>query len=426
MKTMEQARVEIGNQQSKYGKVNSLMQYINEKTLLKYHKLQPKGKATGVDNVTKEMYEENLYENLEKLILDMKKFSYRPLPVRRTHIPKGNGKFRPLGIPSYEDKIVQGAFREILDIIYEKKFYDFSYGFRENKDCHQAILEINHHIMFDKINYVVDADIKGFFDNLNHEWLIKFLENDIADKNFIRYIKRFLIGGVIEDGKKLYSDKGTPQGGLISPVLANVYLHYVLDKWFVFLKNKGYFKGEAFLVRYADDFVVLFQYEDEANKFYEVLKKRLAKFDLELEESKSRIIPFGRYKGTKETFDFLGFTHINGVNRTGKYKLIHHTSKKKLRQKKENVKKWLKENMHNSIKEIVPKLNVKLDGHYRYYGIFDNFRALQSFTKYVKEALYRCLTKRGQRQGWLSREKLEETLKSLKFTRPKLYLLKGY
>ena len=426
MKTMEQARMEIGNQQSKYRKVNSLMQYINEETLLKYHELQPKGKANGIDNVTKEMYEENLYENLNKLIENMKKFSYRPLPVRRTNIPKGNGKFRPLGIPSYEDKIVQAAFREILDIIYEKKFYDFSYGFRANKDCHQAILEVNHHIMFDKVNYIVDADIKGFFDNLNHEWLIKFLENDIADKNFVRYIKRFLIGGIIEDGKKLESDKGTPQGGIISPVLANVYLHYALDNWFVYLKNKGYFKGEVFLVRYADDFVVLFQYEDEANKFYEVLRKRLAKFDLELEENKSRIIPFGRFKGTKEQFDFLGFTHINGKTRNGKYKLIHHTSKKKLKQKKANVKKWLKENMHNSIKEIVPKLNVKLEGHYRYYGIFGNYKALLSFTKFVKEALYRCLIRRGQRKGWLTREKLDDTLKSLKFTRPKLYLLYGY
>lgn len=426
MKTMEQARMEIGNQQSKYGKVNSLMQYINEETLLKYHKLQPKGKAMGIDNVTKEMYEENLYENLKKLIENMKKFSYRPLPVKRVYIPKGNGKMRPLGIPSYEDKIVQGVFREILDIIYENKFYDFSYGFRENKDCHQAILEINHHIMFDKINYVVDADIKGFFDNLNHDWLIKFLENDIADKNFIRYIKRFLIGGIMEDGKKLESDKGTPQGGLISPVLANVYLHYVLDNWFNFLKNKGYFKGEAYLVRYADDFVVLFQYESEANNFYITLKERLAKFNLELEENKSRIIPFGKYKGTKDTFDFLGFTHINGKNRKGKYKLIHHTSKKKLKQKKENVKKWLKENMHNSIKEIVPKLNVKLEGHYRYYGIFDNYKALLNFTKFVKETLYRCLRRRGQRNDWLTREKLSEILKSLKFTRPKLYLLKGY
>lgn len=423
---MEQARVEIGNQQSKYGKVNSLMQYINEGTLLVQHKIQPSGKAVGIDKVTKEMYQENLYENLKKLIEDMKKFSYRPLPVERKYIPKGEGKFRPLGIPSYEDKIVQGAFREILDIIYEPKFYDFSYGFRKGKDCHQAILQVNHHIMFNKINYVVDADIKGFFDNLNHEWLIKFLENDIADKHFIRYIKRFLIGGVMEDGKKLETDRGTPQGGLISPVLANVYLHYALDNWFDYLKRSNKFKGEAYLVRYADDFVVLFQYENEANKFYNTLKKRLAKFNLELEENKSRIIPFGRYKGTKETFDFLGFTHINGKTRNNKYKLIHHTSKKKLKQKKQNVKAWLKENMHNSIKEIVPKLNIKLEGHYRYYGIFDNFKALVSFTKYVVEALYRTLRRRGQRRGWLTRAKLRETLKSLNFTRPKLYLLYGY
>ena len=423
---MEQARVEIGNQQSKYGKVNSLMQYINEGTLLVQHKIQPSGKAVGIDKVTKEMYQENLCENLKKLIEDMKKFSYRPLPVERKYIPKGEGKFRPLGIPSYEDKIVQGAFRDILDIIYEPKFYDFSYGFRKGKDCHQAILQVNHHIMFNKINYVVDADIKGFFDNLSHEWLIKFLENDIADKHFIRYIKRFLIGGVMEDGKKLETDRGTPQGGLISPVLANVYLHYALDNWFDYLKRSNKFKGEAYLVRYADDFVVLFQYENEANKFYNTLKKRLAKFNLELEENKSRLIPFGRYKGTKETFDFLGFTHINGKTRNNKYKLIHHTSKKKLKQKKQNVKAWLKENMHNSIKEIVPKLNIKLEGHYRYYGIFDNFKALVSFTKYVVEALYRTLRRRGQRRGWLTRAKLRETLKSLNFTRPKLYLLYGY
>lgn len=426
MKTMEQAKVEIGNQQERFGKVNSLMQYINVDTLRVEHAKQPKGKAYGVDEVTKEMYEEHLEDNLKLLIESMKKFSYRPYPVRRVYIPKGNGKMRPLGIPTYEDKVVQGAFRQILNFIYEPLFCDFSYGFREGKDCHQAILDVNHHIMFDKVNYVVDADIKGFFDNLNHDWLIKFLEHDIADKNFIRYIKRFLIGGVMEDGKIIESDKGTPQGGLISPVLANVYLHYVLDIWFLWLKKENIIQGESYLVRYADDFVVLFQYENQANKFYSMLKDRMAKFGLELEESKSRILPMGRYKGTKESFDFLGFTHINGKTRNGKYKLIHHTSKKKLKQKKANVKKWIKENMHGSIKEIVPKLNIKLEGHYRYYGIFDNFKALVSFTRFVVEALYRALRRRGQRVSWLTRIKLQQTLKSLNFTRPKLYLLYGY
>ena len=426
MKTMEQAKVEIGNHQERFGKVNSLMQYINIDTLRVEHVKQPKGKAYGVDEVTKEMYEEHLEDNLILLIESMKKFSYRPYPVKRVYIPKGNGKMRPLGIPTYEDKVVQGAFRQILNFIYEPLFCDFSYGFREGKDCHQAILDGNHHIMVDNVNYVVDADIKGFFDNLNHDWLIKFLERDIADKNFIRYIKRFLIGGVMEDGKKIESDRGTPQGGLISPVLANVYLHYVLDTWFLWLKKENIIQGESYLIRYADDFVVLFQYESQAKKFYSMLKDRMAKFGLELEESKSRILPMGRYKGTKESFDFLGFTHINGKTRNGKYKLIHHTSKKKLKQKKANVKKWMKENMHSSIKEIVPKLNIKLEGHYRYYGIFDNFKALESFTKFVVEALYRALRRRGQREGWLTRIKLRLTLESLNFTRPKLYLLCGY
>ncbi len=426
MKDMEQAKIEIDGQRERYGKVNSLMQYINVETLKVEHEKQPKGKAYGVDEVTKEKYGEHLEDNLKLLIESMKKFSYRPYPVRRVYIPKGNGKMRPLGIPTYEDKVVQGAFRQILNFIYEPLFCEFSYGFREGKDCHQAILEINHHIMFNKVNYVVDADIKGFFDNLNHEWLIKFLEHEIADKNFIRYIKRFLIGGIMEDGKKLESDKGTPQGGLISPVLANVYLHYVLDTWFLWLKKQNIILGESHLVRYADDFVVLFQYEEQAKKFYSMLKDRMTKFGLELEESKSRILPMGRFKGTKESFDFLGFTHINGKTKNGKYKLIHHTSKKKLKQKKASVKKWIKENMHGSIKEIVPKLNIKLEGHYRYYGIFDNFKALQSFTRFVVEALYRALRRRGQRVSWLTRIKLQQTLESLNFTRPKLYLLYGY
>ncbi len=423
---MEQAKIEIDGQRERYGKVNSLMQYINVETLKVEHEKQPKGKAYGVDEVTKEKYGEHLEDNLKLLIESMKKFSYRPYPVRRVYIPKGKGKMRPLGIPTYEDKVVQGAFRQILNFIYEPLFCEFSYGFREGKDCHQAILEINHHIMFNKVNYVVDADIKGFFDNLNHEWLIKFLEHEIADKNFIRYIKRFLIGGIMEDGKKLESDKGTPQGGLISPVLANVYLHYVLDTWFLWLKKQNIILGESYLVRYADDFVVLFQYEEQAKKFYSMLKDRMTKFGLELEESKSRILPMGRFKGTKESFDFLGFTHINGKTKNGKYKLIHHTSKKKLKQKKASVKKWIKENMHGSIKEIVPKLNIKLEGHYRYYGIFDNFKALQSFTRFVVEALYRALRRRGQRVSWLTRIKLQQTLESLNFTRPKLYLLYGY
>lgn len=277
--------------------------------------------------------------------------------------------------------------------------------------------------MADKVNYIIDADIKGFFDNLDHEWLMKFLEHDIADKNFLRYIKRFLIGGVMEDGKKLETDKGTVQGGLISPVLANVYLHYVLDLWFEHMKKE--FRGEMYLVRYADDFVCMFQYEKEAQKFYKLLIERLRKFNLEIAEDKSRILPFGRYKGTKESFDFLGFTHINGKSHLGKYCVIHRTSKKKLKQKREAAKQWLREHMHESIPETIRKLNKKMIGHYRYYGIYGNFIGLNKFYQYVKQQLY--FTKRRRDQSlWLTWKKLGQILKVYPIASPKIYITSAY
>lgn len=230
-------KAEIASLVERYGRVQSLMKYVNSDTLKESYNKQPKGKAVGVDGITKEQYGENLEENIESLLVRMKKFSYKPYPVRRAYVPKGNGKMRGLGIPSFEDKVVQGVFKEILEAIYEPKFKEFSFGFRPNRSCHDAIQRVNKHIMADKVNYILDADIKGFFDNLDHEWMIKFLEHDIADKNFIRYIKRFLIGGVMEDGKRLDTEAGTVQGGLISPVLANVYLHYTLDTWFDYVKS---------------------------------------------------------------------------------------------------------------------------------------------------------------------------------------------
>ena len=278
--------------------------------------------------------------------------------------------------------------------------------------------------MADNINYVVDADIKGFFDNIDHEWMIIFLEHDIADKNFIRYIKRFLIGGVMEDGKKLETDKGTVQGGLISPVLANVYLHYVLDMWFEYVKKRE-FKGEMYMVRYADDFVCLFQYENEAQKFYRMMIERLKKFGLEIAEDKSRIMPFGRYKGTKETFDFLGFTHINGKSHWGKYCVVHRTSKKKLIQKRQSAKKWLREQMHKSIRETIETLNKKLEGHYRYYGIYGNWISLNKFYRYVKWELFRTKRRRDQ-TCWLTWAKFREILRIYPIAYPKVYLKSAY
>lgn len=423
MTTMENEKREITRIALKYEKVQNLMKYVNENTLKEMYKRQPKNKAVGIDGMTKEMYGEHLEDNIDKLIHDMKQFSYRPYPVRKTYIPKGNGKLRGLGIPSFEDKMVQGVFKEILEAIYETKFLDSSFGFRPNRGCHDAIQRINKHIMADKVNYIIDADIKGFFDNLDHEWLMKFLEHDIADKNFLRYIKRFLIGGVMEDGKKPETDKGTVQGGLISPVLANVYLHYVLDLWFEHMKKE--FRGEMYLVRYADDFVCMFQYEKEAQKFYKLLIERLRKFNLEIAEDKSRILPFGRYKGTKESFDFLGFTHINGKSHLGKYCVIHRTSKKKLKQKREAAKQWLREHMHESIPETIRKLNKKMIGHYRYYGIYGNFIGLNKFYQYVKQQLY--FTKRRRDQSlWLTWKKLGQILKVYPIASPKIYITSAY
>ena len=393
---VENERKDIKYQVEHGYKLYTLIHYVNKETLKEQHKRQQKNKASGIDKMTKDKYEENLDSNIDNLIVRMKNFSYKPLPVRRTFIPKGNGKLRPLGIPAYEDKLVQGVMTNILNEIYECKFLNCSYGFRPNRSCHQAINKINQRLMINKVNYVLECDIKGFFDNVDHKWLMKFLENDIQDKNFLRYINRFLISGYMEEMKYYETDKGTPQGGLISPILANVYLHYVLDTWFEY-EIKPRLNGEAYLVRYADDFIIMFQYENDARRVYEVLPKRFSKFGLELAEDKTKILPFGRFKGTKETFDFLGFTFINGKTINGKYRPIIKTSKKKLKQKQQNVKKWLYERMHEPLINVGELLKKKIIGHYNYYGINGNYKEITKFYKYIKYTWYNTLRKRGQK-----------------------------
>lgn len=421
---MEKEKAEITRFVEKHDRVQSLMRYVNKDTLEEMYRKQSGKKAVGVDGMTKEKYGKNLDRNLEDLLERMKRFAYKPYPVRKAYIPKGNGKVRGLGIPSFEDKLVQGVFKEVLEAIYEPKFKEFSYGFRPNRSCHDAIQKVNKHIMADKVNYVLDADIKGFFDNIDHDWMMRFLEHDTADKNFLRYIKRFLIGGVMEDGKRLETDRGTAQGGLISPIMANVYLHYVLDLWFDHVKNRE-FRGEMYMVRYADDFVCMFQYENEARKFYKLLRERLREFGLETADDKSRILPFGRFKGTKESFDFLGFTHYNATSHWGKYCVLHRTSKKKLKQKKQAVKKWMKEHMHESIPETIRKLNIKLKGHYRYYGIYGNYMGLKKFHWYVMITLWKTKRRRDQ-SCWLTWAKYKAILKIHPLEYPRIYLKSAY
>jgi len=411
----------IAEQQRKYGKVQGIMCYVNEQTLLLQHQKQEQKKARGIDGMTKSEYGKNLESNLSDLLDRMKRLKYRPQAVRRTYIPKvGSNELRPLGIPAYEDKLVQGAMAEVLKAIYEPIFLDLSYGFRPNRNAHQAIKQLREIIMEKSVKYVVDADIKGFFDNVDHKWLVKFLEHTIQDPKFIRYVVRFLKAGIMENMQRIESDKGTPQGGLISPILANIYLHYVLDLWFV-KYAKTTCTGEAYMIRYADDFVCCFEFEADATKFYEDLKERLSKFGLTISESKSKIIRFGINSHSKETFDFLGFTFRNGKSRKGNYKVTHHTSKKKSVAKKQAIKEWLKVNVRlYSIPILIKKLNIKLNGMFRYYGISDNFVWMSNIRYYVIIELRKWLSKRSQK-GYIKWDKFNRILKYNPIVHPKIY-----
>ncbi|MBQ7169645.1 MAG: group II intron reverse transcriptase/maturase [Synergistaceae bacterium] len=395
---MEHEAKGIRYQSKRYKTVQGVMSYVNERSLMAEHWKQARKKACGIDGVNKDAYEVGAEDKIRALVERMKKFQYKPLPVRRTYIPKLNGKMRPLGIPSYEDRLVQGVMAGLLNDIYEPRFLDCSYGFRPGRGAHDVIRYINQTIMTRKVNYVLEADIRGFFDNVNHEWLMKFLEHDIEDKNFLRYIKRFLVAGIMEGKEYQASDRGTPQGGLISPVLANVYLHYALDLW-VEKVVKPRLKGEVYYVRYADDFVILFQYEEEAQAVMKALRERLGKFSLEVAEEKTRILPIGRYKGTKESFDFLGFTIYNTKTRTGKYRVGIRTSMTKLKAKKQAAKAWLRTRLTKPVAETMQKLALSLKGHINYYGVNGNFKAVHNFWEYVKETTYRMLNRRHQKRS---------------------------
>ena len=393
---MEHETKGIRYQSEHFPTVQGLMHCVNEQSLMEEHRKQSRRKATGADGVDKAQYDEDAEGNIRQLVERMKKFQYKPQPVRRTYIPKANGKLRPLGIPAYEDRLVQGVMANALNEVYEPRFLDCSHGFRPGRSAHDVVRYINQTIMIHKVNYVLEADIKGFFDNVDHDWLMKFLEHDIQDKNFLRYVKRFLIAGIMEGSELKESDRGTPQGGLISPVLANVYLHYVLDLWFE-KAIKPNLRGEAYYVRYADDFLILFQYENEAGDVLEALKRRLDKFSLEVAEDKTRILPIGRFKGTKEEFDFLGFTFFNTKTRGGKYRLGIRTSKKKLKAKRQAAKAWLRTRMTRPIPETMEKVAAIIRGHCGYYGVNGNLRSLYKFHDYMKQMTHKMLNRRSQK-----------------------------
>jgi RNA-directed DNA polymerase len=390
-------------------KFTSLVHLLNEESLTKCHFELPNKKATGVLGTTKEQYGENLTENILDLVSRLKSKSYRPVPVRRMYIPKpGTDKKRPLGIPEYEDKIVQRAITKILNAIYENDFLDCSFGFRPNRSCHDALKILNHYIEKKSVNYVVDVDIKGFFDNVDHTWMMEFLKHRISDPKLLRIIGRFLKGGYMEEGKKYKTDSGTPQGGVVSPILANVYLHYVLDLWFE-KRVRKHCKGQAFIVRYADDFVCCFQYKSDAEQFFQSLKIRLKKFNLEIAEDKTKIIPFGRFaekeaerKGNRKpaTFDFLGFTHYCGKSRDGRFRVKRKTSRKKIKAKLMECKEWLKKNRNKDIQMIFDRFRRSLIGYYNYYCITDNTQTVNNFKDKIQSLLFKWLNRRSQRKSF--------------------------
>jgi group II intron reverse transcriptase/maturase len=361
----------IRYQSKTHQRLQTLINYINAESIKEEHLKQIKGKAAGIDGVTKAEYNVKLDENVKGLIERMKKFSYKPLPVRRVYIPKATGGERPLGIPAYEDKLVQAVMADVLNEVYEERFLNYSYGFRPERGAHDAVRVLNEALGRGKVGYVLEADIKGFFDNVCHDKLMEFLGNDIRDKNFLRYIKRFLIAGIMEGTERIESDKGTPQGGPMSPILANVYLHYVLDMWYEKVLRSA-IEGDAHYVRYADDFIFLFQNKRDAEKAITMLIERLAMFGLEVAGDKTRILPFGRFNGTKEGFDFLGFTFFNAKTRAGKYRPGIRTSEKKLKAKRTAAKAWMRTRLTKPIAETMKTLNKALQGHYNYYGVSGN------------------------------------------------------
>lgn len=387
----------ISEQSKKYEKVQSLMHYINKKSLIEsFRKIDPK-KAVGVDRITKDEYSKHLEENIDELLGKMKRMGYRPKPTRARDIPKDNGKMRRLGISCLEDKMVEGIMADVLSAVYEPRFHDFSYGFRPGRSQHDAIADINHTLMFNRIHYVIEADITGCFDHIDHEWLKKFLENDIQDPKFIRYIVRFLKSGIMVGNSLEKTEEGTKQGNRMSPVLANVYLNYVLDDWMENAVQKQ-MRGFVRMVRFADDFVIMCQYEEDAIRIFKNLPFRLGKFGLSLNEDKSGISRFDRYdKKNSKSFSFLGFRFIVGYTRYKKPTVIIRTDPKKLSKKKQNIKQWLREHMHTPIAMVMDELKAKLRGHYSYYGVNGNFVGVQKYENYVFWTYYKVLRRRGQK-----------------------------
>ncbi len=386
-----------------------------------------RNKAVGIDNVSWRTYSENLDEKLDKLVSRMKRKSYKPLPAKRVYIPKNENEKRPLGLSAIENKIVESGIKRILESIYEVDFLDFSYGFRPKRSCHQALTKVNSLIMSKPVSYIVEADIKGFFDNVSHIELMTFLRIRISDSSLLHLIELFLKAGYVDEGLLVRSDSGTPQGSILSPILANIFLHYVLDVWFE-TTVKSHIRGFCDIVRYADDFLCVIQYSDDAQRIERGLKNRFRKYGLELHPTKSRTFSFGRFEQEKSqrqnrrsnSFDFLGFTHFCDTTRSGKFKLGRKTSGKKFRAKCKVLNLWLK-SIRNKIKtkDWWKILRLKLFGHFQYYGISGNYISISKFYRRALFLTHKWLNCRSQKKS-MNWERFYQYLDCYPLPKPKI------
>jgi RNA-directed DNA polymerase len=407
----------------------SIGHLINEEMLCLCHQELKANKAVGIDGITKVQYGEHLESNVQKLVQKLKRKAYHPKPVERIYIPKSDGiSKRPLGISSYEDKLVQLALKKLMEAVFEPHFLPFSYGFRPGRNAHTALQEVTVILERHKVNHIVDTDIQGFFDHVDHTILMRCIQKRITDPNILRLVHRFLKAGLIEEDQWKPTTKGTSQGSILSPLLGNIYLHYVLDLWFAKAVKRN-MRGEAYLIRYADDFLGAFQYRQDAENFYKALQHRLAKFALSIQQEKSKIIEFGRFAvhdcqrrdGSKpDTFDFLGFTHYCSRSRNDKFRVKRKTCKKKFARSLREMGRWIK--VHRNMRKhlFMKMIGIKLVGHYRYYGVTDNFRMLNQYSHETKKLLFKWWNRRSQRKSF-SYKQFYQYLEQFPLPAPTIY-----
>jgi len=401
--------------------LTNLQQSIDTELLEDSYRNLNKQSIPGTDGKTWHEYAVTASTRLPELLTEFKSGKYKAPPIRRVHIPKGKTGTRPIGIPTLEDKILQEAVRRTLNPIYEEDFKDFSYGFRKGRSAHDAIEYMFREVSFNGLHYIINADIKSYFDSISHGIVREFLDRRVKDGVVRKMIDKWLRAGVLEGKELRYPSKGTPQGGLISPLLSNIYLHYVLDEWFS-EQIQPLLSGRSFIVRYADDFVLGFANLMDAKRVMKALPKRFGKFDLELHPDKTKIINLNSNRGDGDrSSDFLGFTHYLGKSRKGKTILKRKTNKKKLSNAIAKFNMWLKENRHSKLKELIPDVNAKLRGHYNYYGITFNSKGINSFYEQAKRSLFKWLNRRGGKSNW-NWEKFNLLIKEwMPIMKPKIY-----